>query len=69
MTFNVWLRRAAVTDDPVGDFIADARRDRTFPRGIRSYGQLRNYLLYRDGVCPEALASLPAVWERYCEQC
>jgi hypothetical protein len=63
-TFGAWLAAARVTNDPEGDFVADARRDPTFPETITSMRAMRGYLL-RKGACREALAVVPGVWRRY----
>jgi hypothetical protein len=54
-TFRAWLTIARVTNDPEGDFVADARRDPTFPEAVPDIKAMRGYLL-RQGACREALA-------------
>jgi hypothetical protein len=56
-----WLTGARVTDDPVGDFIGDARTDRRMLDEMASLTQLQGYLRCR-GACPEALATAPAAF-------
>jgi uncharacterized protein YozE (UPF0346 family) len=63
-TFRAWLTIARVTNDPEGDFVADARRDPTFPEAVPDIKAMRGYLL-RQGACREALATVPRVWRRY----
>lgn len=59
-----WLRCAPITDDPEGDFVADARRDPDFPKSVDGPHQLRAYLRSK-GACPEAIEAVPDVWWRY----
>jgi hypothetical protein len=68
-TFRQWVFAAKVTDDPVGDFIEDARHEikmnRTFwARPIRGPAKLRLYLRLNNA-CAECLATVPDVWRRY----
>jgi hypothetical protein len=63
-TFRAWLTVARVTNDPEGDFVADARRDPSFPEAVPDIKAMRGYLL-RKGACREALAVVPGVWRRY----
>ncbi|HEY5125751.1 MAG TPA: hypothetical protein VIJ35_00360 [Bradyrhizobium sp.] len=63
-----WLSRAHVTDDPEGDLIADMRselrRGSDMPALFPNMASMREYLR-RQGACPEALAAVPGVWQRY----
>jgi hypothetical protein len=61
---KTFLRRARVTDDPVGDLISDMRRDPHVPRLFGGLRDLRAYLRSR-GACPEALAAVPGFHRRY----
>jgi uncharacterized protein YozE (UPF0346 family) len=63
-TFNHWLTQARVTDDPVGDFVYDARRNPKFPPLVRSASHLARHLQLVHA-CEEAIATVPEVWERY----
>jgi hypothetical protein len=63
-TFNQWLAVATITDDPAGDFIDDARRDRGFPADVHTLWQLKAYLASRRA-CIEAVRAAVTVWKRY----
>jgi hypothetical protein len=54
VSFAVWIRTTAITDDAVGDFVGDARRDRTFPKWLRNPARLNRISV--DG----ALAKAPS---------
>jgi hypothetical protein len=62
--FATWLAEAQVTDDPVGDFIQDARSDRTFPRRISSVQTIRNHLIGKNA-CPGAHDAVDLAWQRF----
>lgn len=62
--FNDWLAQARVTDDPVGDFIADAAPIPKFLPRVRSASHLEVDLLLRHA-SRKAIAIVPEVWERY----
>ena len=64
MTFGEFLDRARAHDTLRGDFILDARRDRTFPRDCASEGALRHYMTAR-GACCEAVESGRRFWREY----
>jgi hypothetical protein len=71
-TFNAWVMRARVTDNPAGDLIGDIQRDtRRWARAgidqpplISSVGELSGYL-HRQRACSGAVAAVPAVWKRF----
>lgn len=63
--FQHWVETTEVTDDGVGDFIADARRaPQDSLKWIRSENGLRNYLV-RNGACRECLELVPEIWTRF----
>jgi hypothetical protein len=62
--FNAWLKKTEITDDAVGDFIADARRDEGLPRRLVSIARLKRYLRARDA-CDETVEAAEAAWGRY----
>jgi hypothetical protein len=64
VSFAVWVRTTAITYDAVGDFVADARRDRTFPKWLRNPVRLNQYLRGR-GACEGALKAAEVGWRRY----
>jgi hypothetical protein len=59
-----WLRRARITDDPVGEVIANMRRDPDVPPLFQHINEVRSYLR-RKGASTEALAAVPILWRRY----
>jgi hypothetical protein len=63
---KAWLAEAKVTDNPVGDLIADMRRDADpkLPEDFPSVSHLKSYL-YLRGACREALAVARTAWRRY----
>jgi hypothetical protein len=73
-SFRDWVLAAEVTDDPVGDFIADARRViamdpplgnlNFWARWIRGKPSLRQYL-EMNHACQECLDAVPDIWARY----
>lgn len=68
MSFDLWLHRAHVTNDPVGDFVADTRRGAgvapwpAFER-VTSLKMLRRIM--RPHACDACMDCLPDVWKRY----
>jgi YozE SAM-like fold len=68
MTFEQWMKRADVhhlwVNLWVKDFIGDALRDWTFPRGIKSWKRLHTYLMCQ-GACDEAIEGGKAAWRYY----
>jgi hypothetical protein len=78
-TFHRWLiLKAKITDDPVGDFIADSRRViagypvhirvRSFLplHRVRSLSGLQRVMSsWQIDAAPQVIAILPDVWERY----
>lgn len=63
--FRQWANQARVTDDAVGDFIGDYRRDRGAPSDFESLRpRLRLYLAIRNA-CPEAIKAAGWAWKRY----
>jgi uncharacterized protein YozE (UPF0346 family) len=64
VSFYYWINVARKTNDPIGDFIGDARDDPNFPLNIRSLKALTSYAS-RHGACQECIDTLPDVWRRY----
>jgi hypothetical protein len=62
-TFKQWIKTTNITDDPVGDFIADARQDPRLPN-VKSKRALHWHLV-RSGACQEAVKTIPEVWARF----
>jgi hypothetical protein len=67
ISFKAWLRRTKVTPDAAGDFIADARRDRDLPRGLKDPARLKQHL-WGQGACENAVEAAEAAWRRYREE-
>lgn len=63
MTFREYIAQRRCGDNPQGDFIGDARRDRNFP-DVQSWPGLKLYLA-RRGACEEAVAAARMVWQGY----
>jgi hypothetical protein len=59
-----WLASTRITDDPMGDLIADMRTDPGIPPLFKNIDAMRDYLRSK-GACREALAIVPRVWRRY----
>lgn len=66
LSFKTWVRKSKRTNDPVGDFIHDAKHDTTLPE-ILGPAALKAYLISQEA-CPECLALVPKIWERYQRQ-
>ena len=65
-TFAQYIRAVRATDDPRGDFIADAKAEAKagrLPR-IQCWEALRAHLRMRRA-CPEAVRAAAAVWDEY----
>jgi uncharacterized protein YozE (UPF0346 family) len=63
-TFRAFLKVVADDPSPIGDFATDALGDRSFPRAVRSFERLENYLLSR-GACTEAIEAAKDAWAEF----
>lgn len=63
MTFREYIAQRRCGDNPQGDFVGDARRDRNFP-DVQSWPGLKLNLV-RRGACEEAIAAAQIVWQGY----
>jgi hypothetical protein len=63
-TFSQWVIRARKTDDAVGDFIGDFRRDKRAPSHFESLARLR-LDLHTKNACPRAIEAAAGAWKRY----
>jgi hypothetical protein len=63
MTFRDYVTKRRITDTPMGDFVTDARRDRTLP-DVRSWDELRGYLSGK-GACSGAIDAARDVWRQF----
>jgi hypothetical protein len=63
MLFRTFIKRVPIQDTPEGDFIADARADKTLPNA-KSWNELQDYLS-RRGACPKAIEAAQKVWDFY----
>jgi hypothetical protein len=59
-----WLRRVRITDDSMGDVIADMRRDPNVPSLFHHIRDMHSYLTLK-GASIERLAAVPILWRRY----
>lgn len=64
MTFKQWIKTRRTTDNPRGDFIADAKVDRKMPENFEAWEDLERYL-HRIGAWSEAIKSGHMVWREY----
>jgi hypothetical protein len=62
ISFKTYVERARVLNTPAGDFIADARLDKSFP-DARTWDELKAYLLSRWGTDP--IDAAEASWRNY----
>ena len=63
MSFRAYVQKRRITDTPAGDFVGDARDDRTLPDPA-TWEELERYLLLR-GACPGAIKAAKQVWRGY----
>ena len=63
MSFRAYVQKRRITDTPAGDFVGDARDDRTLPDPA-TWEELERYLLLR-GACPGAIKAAKQVWREY----
>jgi hypothetical protein len=59
-----FVSSARITDDPVGDLIADMRRDPNLPRLFPNIKAVREYLRQKNA-SPAAVAAVPIFWRRF----
>ncbi|MEK3544801.1 YozE family protein [Lactobacillus crispatus] len=57
MDFYEWVNSLEIINSPEGDLVGDIQRDTKFPKGIKSFEQLSNYLP-DDGAVQEAAKNL-----------
>jgi hypothetical protein len=65
-TFEAWLRQTPITEDAVGDLIADCKADDERPK-FRSQRAIHDYLEDRNA-CERAIDTIPRMWQRYLGQ-
>lgn len=63
MTFKEYIAVRQARDNPQGDFVEDARRDKRMP-DVSSWADLRSYL-ERRGVDDAVLEAAHLVWAAY----
>jgi hypothetical protein len=63
ISFRTYVRGHPREDSPAGDFIADAKADKSFPE-IAAWKDLRSYL-YMIGAADAAMVTARSVWRRY----
>lgn len=64
MRFKEYVAARQVRDNPQGDFIEDARRDKRMP-DVESWPELRSYLTRRGGD-DDVIDAARLVWVAYC---
>ncbi len=63
-TFNEWLKKQSMRDDPVGDLAKDAQYDSSVPSGNASIEDWQLHLENRRA-CDDAMRTLEEAWEEY----
>ena len=62
--FREFISTRRVTDNPRGDFIADARRDPRFP-DVQRWSELEGYLRIQGDACPKAIRQAKRLWQEF----
>ena len=62
MTFNEYLTTRQPRNNIQGDFVIDARRDRSFPE-VSTWSELKSYLWFRSA--GHAIEAARLVWAGY----
>ncbi|SRR6266566_5132965 len=63
MSFRAYVQKRRITDTPAGDFVDDARYDKTLPDAA-TWEKLKSYLRCRNA-CPGAIKAAKQVWRGY----
>jgi len=63
MSFRAFVQKRRITANPAGDFVEDARFDRTFP-DPGTWEELDHYLFTRFA-CSGAIKAAKQVWREY----
>lgn len=63
MSFLKYIAGRRVTDTPAGDFVRDAKQDRSLP-DAKEWSELHRYLL-RKGASSAAIDAARRVWQGY----
>ena len=64
-TFKKWVRETFEgKDEPAGDFVADMKLDREFPRRNDREAILRH--LYNRSACTKCIRTFKVLWYEYC---
>ncbi len=66
MSFGEYLAKRKITDNPIGDFATDYRRD-PLPH-VSSWEDLKDALTGRGVWHPDVLAAAKAAWDEYAAQ-
>lgn len=62
-SFDAFIRERKITDDPVGDFVGDARQDAKMP-SVKQWSELRRYLENRH-VSEDVINAARRAWHEY----
>lgn len=62
-SFDEFIRERKITDDPIGDFVGDARRDAKMP-SVKRWSELRQYLESRH-VSDDVVTAARRTWHEY----
>lgn len=61
-----WLKRARITNDPVGDLIGDMRTDPDIPRLFPNLKSMRDYVSIKSKGDRLIMAAVPGAWMDGC---
>jgi hypothetical protein len=62
-SFDAFIRERKITDDPIGDFVGDARHDAKMPN-VKRWSELRQYLESRH-VSEDVVNAARRTWHEY----
>lgn len=62
-SFREYVMGRRITDTPAGDFVSDAKSDKTFPDAA-SWKEIESYLRLK-GACSDAVIAGKEVWKAY----
>ena len=63
-SFYKWLMTQKKENDAIGDLARDAQIDKLFPRGAKTYAEIKGHLL-NMGACMNAVSTAKVAWNLY----
>lgn len=63
LSFREDIRGRRITDTPAGDFVSDAKGDKSFP-DAKTWREVESYLRLK-GAVPEAISAGKEVWKAF----